>query len=55
VWTLVEALNDSLANVGFAVIALFMIAWLVSSLFYRRMFTDARGDAPDALDATEAA
>ena len=55
VWALVDALNESLANVGFAVIALFVIAWLVSSLLYRRMFADARGATPDGLDATEAA
>lgn len=55
VWALVDSLNESLANVGFVVIALFAIAWLVSSLLYRRMFADARGAAPDGLDATEAA
>jgi high-affinity nickel-transport protein len=55
VWALVDALNESLANVGFVVIALFVIAWLVSSLLYRRMFADARGATPDGLDATEAA
>ncbi|WP_234680278.1 HoxN/HupN/NixA family nickel/cobalt transporter [Bradyrhizobium monzae] len=55
VWALVDALNDSLANVGFAVIALFVIAWLVSSLIYRRMFADGRGATPDGLDATEVA
>jgi high-affinity nickel-transport protein len=41
VWTLVDALNESLANVGFAVIALFVIAWLISRLLYRRMFAAA--------------
>jgi len=41
VWALVDSLNESLANVGFAVIALFVIAWLVSSLLYRRMFAAA--------------
>src|SRR5439155_8348500 len=56
VWALVDALNDSLANVGFAVIALFAIAWLVSVVLYRRMFARDRG-APKVLqcaDATEA-
>lgn len=56
VWALVDALNDSLANVGFAVIALFVIAWLVSVVLYRRMFARDRG-APKVLqcaDATEA-
>lgn len=38
VWGLVDALNDSLANVGFAVIALFAVAWLVSVVLYRRVF-----------------
>jgi high-affinity nickel-transport protein len=37
VWTLVDGLNESLANVGFAVIALFAIAWLVSIVLYRRI------------------
>lgn len=49
VWALVDALNESLANVGFAVIALFVIAWLVSSVLYRRMF------ASDGTDQAEAA
>jgi high-affinity nickel-transport protein len=55
VWALVDALNESLANVGFAVIGLFATAWLVSIMLYRRMFADARGAAPEGLDATEAA
>ncbi|WP_354213014.1 MULTISPECIES: HoxN/HupN/NixA family nickel/cobalt transporter [unclassified Bradyrhizobium] len=57
-WALVDALNDSLTNVGFAVIALFAIAWLVSVVLYRRMFAVERRRAADALigaDATEAA
>jgi high-affinity nickel-transport protein len=37
VWALVEALNDSLANVGFALILLFILTWLVSAVLYRRM------------------
>lgn len=41
-WTVVDGLNGSLANVGFAVIALFAIAWLVSAVLYRRMFASAR-------------
>jgi high-affinity nickel-transport protein len=57
VWTLVDGLNESLANVGLAVIALFVIAWLVSVVLYRRM--DRRPPAePDVLecaDVTEAA
>lgn len=57
-WTLVDGLNQSLANVGFAVIALFVVAWLVSAVLYRRMFADDRQRAPDMLrgvDATEVA
>ncbi|WP_339027226.1 HoxN/HupN/NixA family nickel/cobalt transporter [Bradyrhizobium symbiodeficiens] len=59
VWTLVDGLNESLANVGFAVIALFAIAWLVSVVLYRRLFEGGRRrPATKALacaDATEAA
>ncbi|WP_314946775.1 HoxN/HupN/NixA family nickel/cobalt transporter [Bradyrhizobium cosmicum] len=58
VWTLVDGLNESLVNVGVAVIALFAIAWLVSAMLYRRIFATEPRRAPDALvgvDATEAA
>ncbi len=58
VWALVDGLNGSLANFGFAVIALFVVAWLVSIVLYRRMFADGRGAAPKVLecaDASEAA
>jgi len=57
VWALVDGLNESLANVGFAVIALFAIAWLVSVLLYRRMFAGAasRANVLRGADATEAA
>ncbi|SFV17904.1 HoxN/HupN/NixA family nickel/cobalt transporter [Bradyrhizobium arachidis] len=56
VWVLVDGLNGSLANLGFAVIALFAIAWLVSVALHRRIFADDRGAAPDMLiDATEVA
>lgn len=57
VWSLVDGLNASLVNVGFAVIALFAIAWLVSVVLYRRMFADDGRRSPDALvgiNATEA-
>lgn len=58
VWALVDGLNESLANVGFAVIALFAIAWLVSVVLYRRVVAEGpRRPVPDALecaDATEA-
>lgn len=56
-WTLVDGLNESLANVGFAVIALFAIAWLASIVLYRRMFSDdgrRSADAVEGFDATEA-
>jgi len=59
VWTLVDGLNESLANVGFAVIALFAIAWLVSVVLYRRLFEGGRRrsatKALECADATEAA
>ena len=59
VWTLVDGLNESLANVGFVVIALFAIAWLVSVVLYRRIFEGGRRRAAtkalDCADATEAA
>ncbi|WBL77232.1 HoxN/HupN/NixA family nickel/cobalt transporter [Bradyrhizobium xenonodulans] len=57
VWSLVDGLNESLANVGLVVIALFAIAWLVSVVLYRRMFADDGRRSPDALvgiNATEA-
>jgi high-affinity nickel-transport protein len=57
-WALVEGLNDSLANVGFVVIALFAIAWLVSVVLYRRMLADGGQPAGtkvlECADATEA-
>jgi nickel/cobalt transporter (NiCoT) family protein len=52
VWSLVENLNASLANFGFAVIALFAITWLVSVLFYRAVFRRAE---PRALERANAA
>lgn len=56
VWTLVDGLNESLANVGFVVIALFAAAWLVSVVLYRRVFADGRRRAAlECADATEAA
>lgn len=57
-WALVDSLNESLANFGFAVIALFVVAWLVSIVLYRRLFADERPRAPDVLrgvDVTEVA
>ncbi|TGN90645.1 HoxN/HupN/NixA family nickel/cobalt transporter [Bradyrhizobium yuanmingense] len=58
-WVLVEDLNESLANVGFVVIALFAVAWLVSVALYRRMFGNeprrAGTKVLECTDATEAA
>ncbi len=57
VWGLVDGLNESLASVGFVVIALFAIAWLVSVVLYRRMFAGGWLHARDVLrgaNATEA-
>ena len=58
-WALIEALNESLANVGFVVIALFAVAWLVSVVLYRRMFGNEPRHAGtkvlECTDATEAA
>lgn len=55
VWVMVDALNESLANVGFAVIALFAIAWLVSVMMYRRVASESRRRvAPDALECIDA-
>ena len=64
-WALIHGLNESLANFGFAVIALFAIAWLVSVVLYRRVIAsdqspcaDRRRAEPKVLgraDATEAA
>ena len=59
VWTLVDSLNESLANVGFVVIALFATAWLVSVVLYRRIFESgghrAATKALECADATEPA
>ncbi|WP_234681749.1 HoxN/HupN/NixA family nickel/cobalt transporter [Bradyrhizobium monzae] len=58
VWALVDGLNESLANIGFVVIALFVVAWLVSIVLYRRMFAGGWPHARDMLrgaNATEVA
>jgi len=34
-WDIVGALNDNLANFGYAVVGIFIASWLVSSLIYR--------------------
>jgi nickel/cobalt transporter (NiCoT) family protein len=53
-WALVEGLNGSLANVGFAVIALFAVASLVSIVLYRHVMAGAPRIGPDALDCAGA-
>ena len=53
VWSLVESLNDSLANLGFAVIGLFATAWLVSVVAYRAAFTRARSNVLECVDAAK--
>lgn len=40
-WSAVASLNDSLANFGFVVIALFAFVWLVSVALYRAFIADA--------------
>jgi high-affinity nickel-transport protein len=54
-WALVESLNASLANFGFAVIALFVIAWLVSIVAYRAAFGRAEPRILECVDAAEVA
>jgi nickel/cobalt transporter (NiCoT) family protein len=55
-WTLVESLNASLANLGFAVVGLLVIAWFVSMLSYRTAFADrAEADGLECGDAAEVA
>lgn len=34
-WGVVGGLNDNLANVGFAVVGIFIASWIVSALVYR--------------------
>ena len=45
-WLLVESLNASLANLGFAVIGLFALAWLVSIACYRSAFAGELWSGP---------
>jgi nickel/cobalt transporter (NiCoT) family protein len=55
-WTLVERLNASLANFGFAVVGLFVIAWLVSILIYRAAVAGrTEADGLECGDAAEVA
>jgi len=57
-WSVVASLNDSLANFGFVVIALFALAWLVSVALYRAFATDRNqsinGHAADGHECTNA-
>jgi high-affinity nickel-transport protein len=46
-WALIHGLNESLANLGFAVITLFAIAWLVSVVLYRRVVADDQSPRVD--------
>jgi nickel/cobalt transporter (NiCoT) family protein len=39
-WSVVSALNDDLTNFGFAVVAIFMLAWAISAALYRWKFHD---------------
>jgi high-affinity nickel-transport protein len=59
-WSLVESLNGSLANLGFAVIGLFAAAWLVSVVSWRaafagnrwsRSFSRVESEGPECVDA----
>jgi high-affinity nickel-transport protein len=35
VWDAIGGLNDNLANLGYAVVAIFLASWIVSTLVYR--------------------
>ncbi|MFA5958630.1 HoxN/HupN/NixA family nickel/cobalt transporter [Hyphomicrobium sp.] len=40
-WAFVSALNDNLANFGFAVVGIFIASWAISTIVYRVMGVDA--------------
>ena len=42
-WSMIGRLNDNFAGVGFAVIVIFLAAWLVSALLWRLRFSSAPG------------
>jgi high-affinity nickel-transport protein len=42
-WSFVGRLNDNFTGVGFAIIAVFLAAWLVSALFWRLRVSSAAG------------
>ncbi len=50
-WTLIGSLNASLATFGFAVIALFAIAWLASIVIYRAAFGRTEPVVVECADA----
>jgi high-affinity nickel-transport protein len=39
-WRIISGLNDNLANLGFAVVGIFIASWLVSALVYRAIGLD---------------
>jgi high-affinity nickel-transport protein len=45
-WNVVASLNDSLANFGFVVIGVFVLAWIVSMLIYKAKDYDSLEVAP---------
>ena len=34
-WTFVSAMNDNLANFGYAVVGIFLVSWIISTIVYR--------------------
>ena len=40
-WSLVGALNDNFADLGYAVVGIFLASWLISTLIYRLKGYDA--------------
>jgi high-affinity nickel-transport protein len=54
-WSLVDRLSTSLANFGFVVIALFLVAWLISVVAYRVVFDRVESRVVEGADAAEVA
>jgi len=50
VWSLIAGLNDDLADLGFAVVAVFLLAWGLSALVYRWKGYDALAGVPNLGD-----
>ena len=42
-WSLIGSLNDNFTGIGYVIIAIFLVAWLVSALLWRLRFSDAPG------------